>query len=378
MAKKPTKQTKKSSSKSALINPELFSTAEEVLEEEKNWCVIPWGPAVDSKTGGGILEGSLVLLQTRAKSGKSLSAMQFAVNALKQGRKVIYVDAERRLSGYKYFKINGLDVKDKNLLILRSKKAKEPLIGDDIYSLIKKMMRLPEYRGAVYIIDSFSSMVPRDTAEDKDVKASRRDTTPKLNADFLKQIGNILRTSDSVIVGIQHLSPDLNNYGALKPDGGEKFQYYSDYVLVSKHSPLNWDGEPVATSGANLNGTLIKFNLPYNKMLKPYSDKENPIMSYTKFGEGIWWGREALDLLVNEIGLVYKTSATSSWYVVCFPDGTEQKAQGAEKAVAVIEENRDIFENVIKDYFVQKYGVSYDFKPPQTTEEEAEPNDDEG
>lgn len=359
----------KKSEKSTVIDMKMFSSAEDILKEEKNWVVVPWGPAVDAKTGGGILEGSLVLLQTRAKAGKTVSAMQFAVNALKQGRTVVYVDAERRLSGYKYFTISGFDLTNPNLLFLRSKENEEPIVGDDVYALIKKMMRIPKYRGAVYIIDSFSSIVPRDTAEDKDVKASRRDSTPKLNADFLKQIGNILRTSKSIIVGIQHLSPDLNNYGALKPDGGEKFQYISDYVLVSKHNPLDWDGNPPTTdkSGKMCNGRMVKYQLPYNKMLSPYSSKEDPICSYLKFGEGIWWGREALDLLMNEIGIAYSKGA---WYYINTPDGKELKAQGAEKAVLIIEEHREVFEKVIRDYFIEKYKVSYDFKKP--VEEEAE------
>lgn len=356
-----------------IIDMKMFTTAKEIIEKEKDWTVVSWGPAVDSKTGGGILEGSLVLLQTKAKSGKTVSAMQFAVNALNSGRYVVYVDAECRLNAYKYFSINGFDLENPKLMFLRSKEDEEPLIGDDIYSLIKKMMRLPKYKGAVYIIDSFSSIVPRDTAEDKDVKASRRDTTPKLNSDFLKQIGNVLRTSKSIIIGIQHLSPDLNNYGTLKPDGGEKFQYFSDYVLISKHNPLDWEGKSPNNDkdGEGCPGRLIKYNLTYNKMLAPYISKDDPIESYIKFGEGIWWGREALDLLTREIGIVYCKGA---WYYINLPDGTELKAQGAEKAVAMIEEHRPIFEKIIQDYFVEKYKVSYNFIPPE--DEENEENDE--
>jgi archaellum biogenesis ATPase FlaH len=357
--------------KLTVVDKKMFSTAKEILEEEKDWVVVPWGPSVDAKTGGGILEGSLVLLQTRAKAGKTVSAMQFAVNALKQGRTVVYVDTERRLSGYKYFTINGFDLENPNLLFLRSKEGEEPIVGDDIYGLIKKMMRIPKYRGAVYIIDSFSAIVPKATAEDADVKASRRDSTPKLNADFLKQIGNILRTSKSIIVGIQHLSPDLNNHGALKPDGGEKFQYFSDYVLISKHNPLDWTGNPPSSDKSSKagDGRMVKYQLPFNKMLAPYQSKDTPITSYIKFGEGIWWGREALDLLIDELGIAYRSGA---WYYINTPDGTELKANGAEKAVLLIEEHREVFEKIIQDYFIEKYKVSYDFKKPETEEDDEE------
>lgn len=297
----------------------------------------------------------------------TVSCMQFALNALNQGRHVTYVDSERRLLGKKYFNHELLEKyhQDGKLNFIRSKVNEPPLIGDEIYEQIYKMMHMPKYFGAVYIIDSFSTIVPRDTFEDNEIKATRRDTTPKLNADFLKKTSNVMRTSKSIILGVQHLMPDMNNYGALKPDGGTKFEYLSDYTLISKHSPLNWDGDPIGNSEKDSLGRLVKYQMTYNKLLSPYVNKDEPIMSYLKFGEGIWWAREALDLFEEEMGTVIKGG---SWYTICMPDGTEKKVQGADRAAELIGENRAIFEPVIQKYFIEKYKITYDFTPVQAEE----------
>ena len=355
--------------KKELVDSSLFQSATDILTEEKeNISYVPIGPALDSKLGGGIPEGSLVLIRTLAKVGKSTLAMQIVSNALAQGRYVIYADIECRLSGFKYFQIRGFDFYNPKFLILRSKSGEPLLSGDKIYKTIKDMMSLPKYKGALYVIDSFSKVIPEDTLNDTDIKASRRDTTPKLNADFCKKVGNLVRTTNSIVVGIQHFITNTSGYGdPLVPDGGVKLEYESDIVIEARHKPFNWDGERLNDDdGKELKGQLMKLQVPYNKKLAPYVSKKKPVHCYLKFGEGVWWAREALDIL-PETGMM---AIKGAWYNFILPDGTEFKANGAEKAVVLIEEHREVFEKVIKDYFIEKYKVSYDFKPPVIEETE--------
>lgn len=362
----------KKSDKKPVIDMKLFSSATDVLEEEKRLTTLSIGPSLDEKTGGGILEGSFVLIRTPAKVGKTSLAMQIAVNALKQGRYVIFVDAERRLSGNKYFKIREFNESNKKLMILRSKESEEPLTGNDIYKIIKDMMKIPKYAGALYVIDSFSKILPKDTAESKEVTANRRDSTPKLNSDFCKQAGNLVRTTRSIIVGIQHLITDTSSlFGGLTPDGGLKLEYESDYVFDARHKPCGWDGAKLNSKlGEKIEGQMIKFQIPYNKTLGPWVSKEDPAITYIKYGEGIWWAREALELLLNDIGLAYKPKSGGSWIHLCMPNGDELKANGKDNAVELIEEHRETFEKIIRDYFVEKYKVNYDFVPPDSADKD--------
>jgi len=355
--------------KKPLIDKNLFQSAASIITKEKaSPYVVSVGPSLDAKLGGGIPEGSLVLIRTPPKLGKSMCAMQIATNALAQGRYVIYADVECRLLGEKYFQIKGLDINNPKFLILRSQEGVPVLSGDKIYKTIKDMMGLPKYKGAVYVIDSFSKIIPEDTLNDIDIKGNRRDTTPKLNADFCKKIGNLVRTTRSIVIGIQHFITNTSGYGdPLVPDGGVKLEYECDIVLEARHKPYDWDGSRLNNKdGESLKGQLIKWQMPYNKKLAPYVSKENPINSYLRFGEGIYWAMEALEVL-PETGLL---TTKGAWYYFMLPDGTEIRAQGSDKAVAVIEENLELFQKIIKDYFIEKYSISYDFVPPEEDGEE--------
>lgn len=355
-----------------VIDKDMFCSAQEVLSEEKSNIFLPVSPAIDYRLKGGIPSGSLVLLRTLAKVGKTTLAMQIAANALEQGRYVVYADTERRLEGTKYFSVSNFDTSNKKFMVLRAKRGEKLISGDEIYTTIKNMMMIPKYRGAVYVIDSFSKVIPRATLDDNEIRADRRDSTPKLNADFCKKAGNLCRISDSIVIGIQHFINDPNSMGdPLKPDGGDKLHYECDIVLETKRKAVMWDGKPVNLSGDEvLPGLLVRFNIPVNKRGTIYISKDDPIMSYIKFGEGVWWAREALDLLIR-LGICYTKG--NGRYVFITADG-EVNAHGAEKAVAVIESNRQYYSSVIRDFMIKEYNISYDFKQQDVDEDDDEEN----
>lgn len=349
--------------KTAVIDLKMFCGADDMLEEETNNSCIPVGPAIDDKLKGGIKEGSLVLIRTLAKVGKSTIAMQIAQNALKQGRYVIYADVERRLSGKKYFQIYGWDNSNKKFMVLRSQENKKILSGEEIYKTIKDMMMLPEYNGAVYIIDSFSKIIPNETLIDEEIKSNRRDGTPKLNADFCKKVGNLVRTTKSVVIGIQHFITNTSGYGdPLVADGGVKLEYECDIVLEARHKPFGWDGKRL--NSENILGQLINFQIPYNKLGPPYVCKDSPIECYIKFGEGIWWEKEVIPIL-QEMGLLI---TAGSWNTLILPEG-EIRIQGADNLILELENKRETLEPLIQKHFTEKYGANYDFKDSGESEQ---------
>jgi RecA/RadA recombinase len=362
---------KKKAAGTTVVDTSMFSTAEECLAESVSNVLIPVGPALDLKLRGGIPSGSFVLIRTLPKVGKSSLAMQIAVNALAQGRYVVYCDIERRLEGDKYFQYRGFDPKNPKFIVFRAKKGEELISGDDIYTNIKNMMMMPKYRGAVYIIDSFSKVTPKATLEDNTIRADRRDGTPKLNADFCKKVGNLVRISDSVVIGIQHFITDPNQnpmFGdTLKPDGGNKLEYDADIVLESKSKPKMWDGKSINLSeNQELPGLMLRLNMPYNKRGAPYVSKMEPIECFIKFGEGIWWAKEAFEV-VKALGLCDIKGHT---YNFTMPDGTTKSAKGMDNAVALLESEREVFEKVLRDYFITKYKANYTFVPPEDEDDE--------
>jgi archaellum biogenesis ATPase FlaH len=363
--------------KKTLIDMGLFCSAEDALKKEKNKALLPLSPSLDYRLGGGIAEGSLVLIQGKAKCGKSLTCMEAVVNALKQGRKVFYFDSECRLTASKYFIIDGFDIlHHPNFKLLNAESSDDngDLIGGEkMYSMIIQMMKLPKYKGALFIIDSLSDVVTQECLDDPEVSAQRRDQTPKLNADFLKKVKADIRKSNSIVIGVQHLQVDIrpNAHGALKAVGGDRLEYSSDICLLSKHSPLNIDGENInrgfEKGGENIDGLLIQYDLTYNKLLAPYVAKERSekIQNYYKFGRGCWKAREIIDVLDN-LGLL--TYGKSGW-ITFLTDKISDKVQGADKAADIIDENIDYFDRIIKKYYEETYGINYNFVPYQEDDE---------
>lgn len=346
------------------LNEKVFTSAADALKRRDLKTVLPVSPNLDIKLGGGILDGSFCLIQTFPKVGKTLLCSQIANNALKQGRKVVYADVECRLDEYKYGIDKLIEKYSNTFTLLKSHvtpKGEIVLInGSDVYESIYKLAMLPENRGAVYIIDSMSKAITKDAAVDSNIIADRRDGTAKLNSDFCKKFGNLLRVTDGILIGVQHLSVGQGQFAGVEADGGAKLQYEADIVLKALHKPLGWNGESlnVEKGKSELTGQLVKWKLPYNKMLGPYISKENPIMNYFKFGEGVWWAREALDVLI-EIGLV--TVGGGGWHTFT-TEKIEEKIQGETKSAEAIEEHREYFEALIRQYFVDTFGINYNYE----------------
>jgi RecA/RadA recombinase len=76
---------------------DILVSGTNVLSSRKDYKVLSISPMLDIALGGGIKEGSWLMLSGDPKCGKTTTAMQVAANAQKDGRHVIYLDAEGRL-----------------------------------------------------------------------------------------------------------------------------------------------------------------------------------------------------------------------------------------------------------------------------------------
>ena len=362
--------------KKNVIDMDLFCSAKDAFEKEKNRTALSVSPSIDLRLGGGILEGSFVLIQGKPKCGKSLTCMEIAVNALKQGRWVIYFDTENRMTPSKYFIIEGFDILNhKKFLLMNSESNKKGDItsGDKMYGVILQMMKSPKYKGAVFIIDSLSDVITQDVLDDPIVTSQRRDSTPKLNADFCKKVGPYIKRANAILVGVQHLQKDISptGHGALQPVGGDRLNYKCDIVLLSKHNPLNFEGKTInggfSKGDDAIDGLLIRYDLTANRILGPFVAKEpeEKIQNYYNFGRGCWWEKEALDVL-KEIGLIMQGGA----YYTFMTEKFSERIQGTQKTLDLLKDNREYFTSVLQDYYRETYDVNFSFVQDDEASEE--------
>ena len=97
---------------------DVVRTGSEVLNNLNSLQVIGVSPALDIALGGGLREGSCVVMTGDPKSGKTTTALHFAAKCQKIGKKIIYANTEGRLAKQNFEGIKGLD--PEKILIVES------------------------------------------------------------------------------------------------------------------------------------------------------------------------------------------------------------------------------------------------------------------
>ena len=349
-----------------------FKRASELSAEQKESSVcVPVGPKLDEALGGGIPSGTFVVIRTKQKSGKTTLCMNIARNALLQGRRVFFFDVENRVLASKYLTLENFDQNDPNFFY-RSSESGALLSAETILSEQIQLMLMEENRGAVYIIDSFSKLVSKDVLDDSNVSGSRRSDIAKIQTDWLAKAGNLIRVSDSIVIGIQHLMIEQGGSSymgpSMKPKGADGINYEADISLESRSNPSDLDGNTQFTE-KELSGVSMKLKIPYNKRKAPVNTKEG-VVTYLKFGEGVYFAKEMFELLqeyfittINENKesvLTPMLARAGAWYQ--FNCGQiNDRVQGAEKAIEVIEQNKKYFQELHKKNMMEMYDAKYDF-----------------
>ena len=349
-----------------------FKRASELMAEQKESSVcISVGPKLDDALGGGIPSGTFVVIRTKQKSGKTTLCMNIARNALLQGRRVFFIDVENRVLAKKYLTLEDFDINNPNFFY-RSSQSGELLSAEDILTEQIKLMLMEENRGAVYIIDSFSKLVSKEVLEDENVSGKRRSDIAKIQTDWLAKAGNLIRVSDSVVIGIQHLMTEQGGFSytgpIMKAKGADGINYEADISLESRSNPTDLNGNTQFTE-KELSGVSMRLKIPYNKRKAPVNTKDG-IVTYLKFGEGVYFAKEMFELL-QELTLTTKDedgkdvltemiSRSGAWYQFNCGEITD-RVQGSDKAIELIENNKAYFKQLHKQNMIDMYEAKYDF-----------------
>lgn len=297
--------------------------------------IIPITPSLDYALGGGIPEGSWVVVTGLEKLGKTSMLLQAAQNAQQPefGEKhVIYMDAEARLKEMNlnsYKRIN----RDKFHLVV-SAKGQNPLTSEDFLNIgIKYLKQYPE---CFMIIDSVSALCEKREREGG-VGTETRGGSAKLVAQFVRDMAQVVNANDSIMCMVTHVMANTSGKGAwyIEKTANElKYQVDVKIKAVSKEIVFpNNDKENKAI------GQKINWLVEYNALgMSP----NQQVQSFLRYGDGL---DEVYDWIEFGISLGLITVAEGGgWHTLNCHNDT--KVQGRENLRHFLVENPESLNNL--------------------------------
>jgi recombination protein RecA len=261
---------------------QVISTGNQVLDRRRDYKTVSVSPAIDLALGGGIKEGSWVILTGDPKCGKTTTALQIAANCQKENRPVIYLDAEGRLKEMNLLGVDGLD-KDK-MQIIHSED--EPLSAEAFLDIAVKLCSAKENYGCVCIIDSTSSLMPEKEL-DGDMSPGRAGL-PRILSVFCKKMGQIVPNQRITMIVITHYIANTSGYGPTRmPD-----------TRMEVKSIKAWEQSEKQV------GQAVNWKILCSSMGPPGGECQ----SWLRYGNGIDKTQE-LVILGQETGLIAKAGA---------------------------------------------------------------------
>ena len=308
---------------------DYVTTGDKVLEQKRSYKNISISPAIDLALGGGVKEGSWMILSGPPKVGKTTTTMQIIANCQALGRKIIYLDVEGRLKEMN-FEVPGID--PSKIQVIRS--GDEPLPAETFLDIARKLVSAKENEGCVLVIDSISSLIPlRDL--DEDISGMTRPGLPKILSDFVKKLGQTVPNQKCLIILITHMITNTSGYGKSKmADGGVKIQFQADTRMEVK-GVTPWESSGSTKENKNVIGLKVTWDILCSSIGAPHKACE----SWIRFGHGIDKVQEIL-MIAIDLGLI---SVAGSWYNLDFIESEKVKVQGQEKAYNYLKEHPEAY-----------------------------------
>ncbi len=308
--------------------------------------VIPSGSlGLDIALGvGGVPRGRVIEIYGPESSGKTTLALQIVAQAQKQGGMAAFIDAEHALD-IKYARKLGVVTDD--LLV------SQPDTGEQALEITDTLVR----SGAldVVVVDSVAALVPK-----AELDGNMGDSLPGLQARLMSQAlrkltGSINKSRTSVIfinqvrmkIGVMFGNPETTT-------GGNALKFYCSVRMdIRRIGTLKKADEVV--------GNRTRVKVVKNKLAPPFQECEFDIL----YNQGISYGGEVLDLAVK-LDMLTKSG---SWYSY----GDERIGQGRDNAIAFLQENPDVMEDLTARILEAKGIVRAGSEPPAGDPAEADP-----
>jgi len=282
--------------------------------------VIPTGSlGLDYALGvGGIPRGRVTEIYGPESSGKTTLALHFISETQKLGGTAAFIDAEHAFDA-KYAKALGVDVD--NLLI------SQPDTGEQALDITETLVR----SGAIdiIVIDSVAALVPRAEIEGE-MGDSHMGLQARLMSQALRKLTAVISKSKTSVIFINQIRMNIGvMFGNPETTtGGNALKFYATIRLDIRKIATIKEHEDVV-------GSRTRVRVVKNKVAPPFRETEFDIT----YGKGISQSGELLDLATDH-DIIEKSGA---WYSY----GSDRLGQGREAARRFLEDNQDIYQQIL-------------------------------
>jgi recombination protein RecA len=300
---------------------------------DKELITIPVSPSLDIVLGGGIPEGSFVILTGQPKCGKTTTSLdfcataqqkQYAYGSFKEGREVYYLNIEGRLKKRDLEGIPGLDLTRFHIIGSQTGKI---LHAEEYLQIGERIIN--EIPGSVVVIDSYSALCT-EAEITSDMNKMQRADGAKLLAKFCRKVANVIPVNKNIVIGITHLMGNPG-YGTVewKEKSGQAIAYQTDVKLKAKFFK-KWN--------LSENSPQIGQEVEWEVLCSALGPPGGSITSYLRYGQGIDKQMELVTLAVD-LGLISKGGA---WYTMTSVED-KPKFQGLEKTRQYIVDHPEVY-----------------------------------
>ena len=268
---------------------------------------------------GGVPKGRIIEVFGPESSGKTTLALHIVAEAQKAGGYAAFIDAEHAMDP-EYAKNLGVNLDE--LLV------SQPDSGEQSLEIAETLVR----SGAldIIVVDSVAALVPRAELEGE-MGDSHMGLQARLMSQALRKLtGTVSRSNTTVLfvnqirekIGVMFGNPETT-------PGGRALKFYSSVRMdIRRITSLK--------EGTDIVGNRTRVKIVKNKVAPPFKSTEFDIM----YGKGISREGDIIDLAIKG-DIVEKTGAWFSY-------GEMKIGQGRENAKHYLQENEDIYSEIIK------------------------------
>lgn len=282
----------------------IIENGSKVLSDLMDLNVIGIGPALDIALGGGLREGSVVVMTGDPKTGKTTTALYFAAKCQSLGKNVMYFNTEGRITKENFVGIKGLNPEAIEIVQPTDDK---PLVSAEEY-LNTLEFCIKNVPNLVAIIDSASNMVPQEELEGE-IRTGVRNALPRLLSMFCKRISGDVTRSKAILIFITHNITNTAPASKYSPskvaDCGVMIQYQAGTNMVITHRG-KWE---VPKESGNHVGQVANWTIKTSAAGgRPNSTAE----SWIRYGIGIDEAQEIAQL-ATQFNFI---KAKGAWYTI--------------------------------------------------------------